>query len=191
MDKMYGGVGFIGKSTEVRPTKNVKNGEELYLVDTGETLVWYDGEWHLKPEKKKNFELIEEIVVGKGGTTLIERTHDMNGVEYSFEEVYIRLEIEASDFTGTATFASVANGGSSCGIGSLIANVKKFSSLQYQIRGGILFTSFQTASTDKTWASAKQLDGDIMFTDKIYSLKFSCNATIPEGSKITIYAIRN
>ena len=67
MDKMYGGVGFIGKSTEVRPTKNVKNGEELYLVDTGETLVWYDGEWHLKPEKKKNFELIEEIVVGKGG----------------------------------------------------------------------------------------------------------------------------
>lgn len=45
MTKMYGGVNYIGKSTEEKPTDGVKDGEQLYLVDTKETFVFYDGEW--------------------------------------------------------------------------------------------------------------------------------------------------
>lgn len=139
--------------------------------------------------KSKKFELIEEIVIQDTDVKLIEREVDTNGVPYSFEEVYIRLEMEASDST-TASFVSWANNQISCGIGSLVTNAKKFSSIQYQIRGGLLFTSFQSAVTDKTWASAKQLDGDVTFVDEINHLKFTCNVPIPAGSKITIYAIR-
>lgn len=140
--------------------------------------------------QSKKFELIEEIVISSDNVTLIERTADVNGVPYSFEEVYIRFEMEATSATGTANFVSWANNKVSCGIGSLIAASKKFSSIQYQIRGGLLFTSFQSATTDKTWASAKQLDGDVIFIDEINHLKFTCNIAIPKGSKITIYAIR-
>ena len=139
--------------------------------------------------QSKKFELIEEIVIQDTDVKLIEREVDTNGVPYSFEEVYIRLEMEASDST-TASFVSYANKTVSCGIGSLVTNAKRFSSIQYQIRGGLLFTSFQSATTDKTWASAKQLDGDIIFVDEVNHLKFTCNVPIPVGSKITIYAIR-
>lgn len=143
----------------------------------------------IKPTKKK-FELIEEIIINENNVTLIERDADENGVPYSFEEVYIRFEIEPTSSTGTANFVSWANEAVSCGIGSLVTTSKKFSSIQYQIRGGLLFTSFQSATTDKTWASAKQLDGDVIFVDEINHLKFTCNIPIPVGSKITIYAIR-
>ena len=138
----------------------------------------------------KKFELIEEIIINNDSTTLIEKDTDANGVPYSFEEVYVRFEMEPTDSTSTANFVSWANKTISCGIGSLITNVKKFSSIQYQIRGGLLFTSYQASTTDKTWASAKQIDGDVMFVDDISHLKFTCNVPIPIGSKITIYAIR-
>lgn len=121
---------------------------------------------------------------------MIERNEDSNGLPYSFEEVYIRFEMEPTESTSTANFVSWANNKVSCGIGSLITNTKKFSSIQYQIRGGLLFTSFQSATTDKSWASAKQLDGDVIFIDEISSLKFTCNIAIPVGSKITIYGVR-
>lgn len=140
--------------------------------------------------KSKKFELIEEIIVDGNNVTLIERNVDKNGVPYSFEEVYIRFEMEPTSSTGSANFVSWANNQMSCGIGSLVTNTKRFSSIQYQIRGGLLFTSFQSAVTDKTWASAKQLDGDVIFVDEINHLKFTCNIAIPAGSKITIYAIR-
>lgn len=140
--------------------------------------------------KSKKFELIEEIVIQDTDVKLIEREVDTNGVPYSFEEVYIRFEMEPTSATGTASFVSWANNQVSCGIGGLIASSKKFSSIQYQIRGGLLFTTFQSATTDNTWASAKQLDGDAIFVEDINSLKFTCNVPIPVGSKITIYGIR-
>lgn len=139
--------------------------------------------------QSKKFELIEEIIVEGDDEKLIERSTEPNGTPYSFEEVYIRFEMEATNATG-ANFVSWANNKVSCGIGSLVTNAKRFSSIQYQIRGGLLFTSFQSATTDKTWASAKQLDGDIIFVDEVNHLKFTCNVPIPVGSKITIYAIR-
>lgn len=139
---------------------------------------------------ENKFELVEEIVIDNDNVTLIERDTDANGVPYSFKEVYIRFEMEPTTASGTANFVSWANKTISCGIGSLIASAKKFSSVQYQIRGGLLFTTFQSATTDKTWASAKQLDGDVIFTDGINHLKFTCNIAIPKGSKITIYGIR-
>ena len=42
---MFGGVNYIIKSSQPRPTTGVKDGEALYIVDTKETFVWYDGEW--------------------------------------------------------------------------------------------------------------------------------------------------
>ena len=140
--------------------------------------------------QSKKFELIEEIVIQDTNVKLIEREVDTNGVPYSFEEVYIRFEMEPTSATGTASFVSWVNNQVSCGIGGLIASSKKFSSIQYQIRGGLLFTTFQSATTDNTWASAKQLDGDVIFVEDINSLKFTCNVPIPVGSKISIYAIR-
>ena len=45
MDKMLGGVNYICKSTEPKPTTGVKSGEALYEVDTKKTYIWYDGQW--------------------------------------------------------------------------------------------------------------------------------------------------
>ena len=45
MKQMLGGVNYIGKSTEEKPTVGVRNGETLYLVDTGEAFIFYDGQW--------------------------------------------------------------------------------------------------------------------------------------------------
>lgn len=45
MKQMFGGVNYIGKSTEEKPIAGVKDGESLYLVDTKEAFVFYDGEW--------------------------------------------------------------------------------------------------------------------------------------------------
>ena len=79
--------------------------------------------------KSKKFELIEEIIVDGNNVTLIERNVDKNGVPYSFEEVYIRFEMEPTSSTGNANFVSWANNEISCGIGSLIASSKKLSSI--------------------------------------------------------------
>lgn len=46
MSKMYGGVNYICKSTEEKPITGVKNGESLYLVDTKEVFIFYNGEWY-------------------------------------------------------------------------------------------------------------------------------------------------
>lgn len=157
---------------------------------SGEEVLELAKQYTKKCIEGKKFERVEEIIIDNDNTTLIEREVDTNGVPYSFEEVYIRFEMESTDSTTTASFVSWANKTISCGIGSLVTNAKKFSSIQYQIRGGLLFTSYQAAVTDKTWASAKQLDGDVMFVDEINHLKFTCNVPIPVGSKITIYGIR-
>lgn len=45
MDKMYGGVNYIGKSTEEKPTTGIKNGETLYEVDAKKSYIFYSGEW--------------------------------------------------------------------------------------------------------------------------------------------------
>lgn len=45
MRKMYGGVNWIGKSTEEKPITGVKDGETLYLVDKGQAFVFYNGNW--------------------------------------------------------------------------------------------------------------------------------------------------
>ena len=45
MRKMFGGVNYIGKSTEEKPTTGVKDGETLYMVDTGDVFIFYDGQW--------------------------------------------------------------------------------------------------------------------------------------------------
>ena len=45
MDKMYGGFNYIGKSTEEKPLRGVKNGETLYIVDIKKAYIFYDGEW--------------------------------------------------------------------------------------------------------------------------------------------------
>lgn len=47
MIKMFGGVNYIGKSTEEKPVTGVKNGETLYIVDTGDAFIFYNGEWWL------------------------------------------------------------------------------------------------------------------------------------------------
>ena len=45
MIKMFGGVNYIGKSTEEKPVTGVKNGETLYVVDNGKAFIFYNGEW--------------------------------------------------------------------------------------------------------------------------------------------------
>ncbi len=48
MDKMPGGLNFIGKSTEPKPDpdeEKILSGETLYFVDTKEAFVYYDREW--------------------------------------------------------------------------------------------------------------------------------------------------
>lgn len=45
MTKMFGGVNYIGKSTDQRPMDGVKNGETLYTVDTKQIFIFYDGQW--------------------------------------------------------------------------------------------------------------------------------------------------
>ena len=45
MKKMNGGVNYIGKSTEQKPDQNVKPGEIIYLVDTKQIFIFYDGQW--------------------------------------------------------------------------------------------------------------------------------------------------
>ena len=45
MDKMFGGVNYIGKSTEDKPVAGVKNGETLYEVDTKKSYIFYGGQW--------------------------------------------------------------------------------------------------------------------------------------------------
>ncbi len=44
MTKMFGGVNYIGKSTEEKPT-TAKDGECFYEVDTKKSYVFYAGEW--------------------------------------------------------------------------------------------------------------------------------------------------
>ena len=45
MKRMFGGVNYIGKSNEPKPTTGVKDGEILYLVDTKESFMFYEGQW--------------------------------------------------------------------------------------------------------------------------------------------------
>lgn len=45
---MLGGVNYIGKSTEEKPTVGARDGETLYLVDTGDEFIFYDGQWWQK-----------------------------------------------------------------------------------------------------------------------------------------------
>lgn len=45
MRKMFGGVNYIGKSTEEKITTGVKEGETLYEVDTKKSYIFYDGQW--------------------------------------------------------------------------------------------------------------------------------------------------
>lgn len=45
MTKMFGGVNYIGKSTEAKPIDGVKTGETLFEVDTKKSYIFYDGQW--------------------------------------------------------------------------------------------------------------------------------------------------
>ena len=45
MSKFYGGINYIAKSDEPKPTTGIKAGEVLYWVDTKESFIWYDGQW--------------------------------------------------------------------------------------------------------------------------------------------------
>lgn len=42
---MPGGVNRIGKSTEEKDLEDVRPGETLYLVDTKQIFIFYDGQW--------------------------------------------------------------------------------------------------------------------------------------------------
>lgn len=46
MTKMYGGVNYIGLSSEEKPLDNVKNGESFYEVDTKKCYIYYNGQWY-------------------------------------------------------------------------------------------------------------------------------------------------
>ena len=46
MVKMYGGIHYIGKSTDVKPVEGVLNGETFYEVDTKKAYIFYDGGWY-------------------------------------------------------------------------------------------------------------------------------------------------
>ena len=44
--RMPGGINRIGKSTENKDLDDVRDGETLYLVDTKQIFIYYDGQWY-------------------------------------------------------------------------------------------------------------------------------------------------
>lgn len=146
-------------------------------------------ETKVKKQEAKAFELIETITIDSNDVTVIERTQEPDGTAYSFEEVFINFETEAS--ASSATLTCRVNNIASVGIGDAIGTDKKYCSLQYQMNRGLLFTSYQTPVTDKAWAGAlRTRNAEVLSVEAINSLRFSCNSPIPTGSKITIYAVR-
>ncbi|MBQ1992550.1 MAG: hypothetical protein II233_07245 [Clostridia bacterium] len=146
-------------------------------------------EAQLEGLENKSFQLIEEITVDKDNIAVIERNKEPNGNAYSFEEVFIAFETEASGSNTTLTCR--ANNVVSVGISDLIGTEKKYCTLQFQVNKGLLFTTYQIPATDKTWAnSVRARNAEILFAEAINSLRFTCNTPIPSGTKIIIYAVR-
>jgi hypothetical protein len=50
----------------------------------------------VEKQENKSFELIEEITIDSNDVTAIERTQEPDGTAYSFEEVLVNFEMEAS-----------------------------------------------------------------------------------------------
>ena len=143
----------------------------------------------VEKQKNKRFELIEEITIDSNDVTAIERTQEPNGTEYSFEDVLISFEMETS--ATSASLTCRVNNIASIGISKVIDTEKKYCTLQYQTYRGLLFTSYQSPVTNKTWAgNVIARNTEILSTEAINNLRFSSNVPIPVGSKIAIYAVR-
>ena len=140
-------------------------------------------------QQNKKFELVEAITVDEEGLAVVERTQEPNGELYSFKEVLVNFEIEASNTTSFllchANNVGVAN------IGDIVNTTKQYSSLYIRGDKGILLAEHQTASPVVTASGilrARNLE--LREVDCITRLKFSCNVPIPVGSKLTVYAVR-
>lgn len=143
----------------------------------------------IENQQNKKFELIEAITVDKENLSVIERTKEPNGELYSFEEILVNFEIEASDTTNFllchVNNVGVAN------IGDLVNTTKQYSSLHIKGNKGILLAEHQTASPVITASGILRVRNlELREVDCITSLKFSCSVPIPVGSKITVYAVR-
>lgn len=137
----------------------------------------------------RKFEVIEEITIDTNDVTAIERSQAPDGTEYYFEEVLINFEMGVS--TASASLTCNANNIVSVGISKLVDTEKKYCTLRYQVYRGLLFTSYQSPVTNKTWAgNALVRNTEVLAVEAIGNLKFSSNIPIPPGSKITIYAVR-
>ena len=146
-------------------------------------------ETKVETQEAKSFELIEEITIEGDDVTVVERTQEPDGTAYSFEDVLISFEIEAS--TTSASLTCRVNNIASMGIGKVIDVEKKYCTLQYQAYRGLLFTSYQSPVTNKTWAgNAIARNTEILSAEAINNLRFASNVPIPVGSKIIIYAVR-
>lgn len=143
----------------------------------------------IENQKHQKFELIETITVNEEDVVVIERTKDLKGAEYCFEEVLVNFEIEASDTT--AYLLCYANNFGVANIGELVNTTKQYSTLHTQVNKGILLAEHQTASPIVTASGIMRARNlELREVDKITSLKFACSTAIPMGSKITIYAVR-
>lgn len=146
-------------------------------------------ETKVKKQESKVFELIEEITIEGDDVTAIERTQEPNGTEYSFEDVLISFEMETS--ATSASLTCRVNNIASMGIGKAIDVEKKYCTLRYQAYRGLLFTSYQSPVTNKTWAgNVIARNTEILSAEAINNLRFASNVPIPVGSKIAIYAVR-
>lgn len=143
----------------------------------------------VEKQEAKVFELIEEITIDAEDVATIERTQEPDGTAYAFEEVLVNFEMEVSASSSSLTCR--ANNIASTGISNLIGTSKKYCALQYRAYRGLLFTSYQSPVAEKAWAgNVIARNTEVLSAEAINSLRFSCNAPIPTGSKITIYAIR-
>ena len=143
----------------------------------------------VEKQENKRFELIEEITIDSNDVTAIERTQEPDGTAYSFEEVLVNFEMETSATSASLTCS--ANNIVSVGISKLVDTEKKYCTLQYQAYKGLLFTSYQSPVTNKTWAgNAIVRNAEAIFVEAINNLRFGCGTGIPVGSKISIYAVR-
>lgn len=160
-----------------------------YSDETTSTFTITNGADGKNASADKKFELIETITIDNDNVTVVERTQETDGAQYSFEEVLINIETEVA--STNATFIFRVNNVSSVGVGDAIGTAKKYFTVHYKVHRGILYTITQNPVENKAWASAlKTKNTEVIFIETINSIKISCSTPIPLGSKIAIYAAR-
>ena len=143
----------------------------------------------------KKYELIETIKVTEDDVNSISRTQDLNGVDYNFEKILVKIGTSVTDKTANIIVKTVGNP-SKATFENGIATEQGGSYMFYEmdVSSGIRVLTFSSVERNGNQSTLHSRESCLtLYENNITSLTVSTGSTdvpFPLNSTITIFAVR-